>query len=51
MNMKMEEHQDQVSKNKKGKSGTSKRKGKENDEQPSETESNISAEEPPSDYE
>lgn len=48
MNMKMEEHQDQVNRNKKAQG--SKKKPKENG-QPSETESNVSADEPPSDYE
>ena len=48
MNMKMEEHADQAGKSKKSK----KSKGrKSNDDQPSETESNASAEDPPSDYE
>ena len=45
----MEEHQDQASKNKKT-SGAKAKKPRDNG-QPSETESNVSADEPPADYE
>ena len=50
MNMKMEEHHDQNQKNKKNKKNKV-RKSNAGDDQHSETESNTSADDPPSDYE
>jgi hypothetical protein len=50
MNMKMEDHQDNQQKNKKSKKGRV-RKSNADDDNPSESESVASADEPPSDYE